>query len=216
MDIIGFALAVLLIELTPGPNMAWLAGLGATQGKSVGQAAVAGVALGLLVNGVLAALGLAALLQAAPWLWHVLQWSGAAMMVFLAVETWRGSGRGSGRGAGRGRLPQLGEDGDDGEHTGRRAFLTGALINLLNPKAYVFFVAVAPRFLDGKGLSLGNALVLAVVSASIATIIHLTIVQIGARAQAWLADPHRMQIARRGFALVMLGVAVSFVVADLT
>ncbi|MFL0672730.1 MAG: LysE family translocator [Erythrobacter sp.] len=212
MDIIGFALAVLLIELTPGPNMAWLAGLGATQGKRVGHAAVAGVALGLLVNGVLAALGLAALLQAAPWLWHVLQWSGAAMMVFLAIETWRGAGRG----AGRGRLPRLGEDGEDREHTGRRAFLTGALINLLNPKAYVFFVAVAPRFLDGEGLSLGNALVLAVVSASIATIIHLTIVHIGARAQAWLADPHRMQIARRGFALVMLGVAVSFVVADLT
>lgn len=201
MDIIGFALAVLLIELTPGPNMAWLSGLAATQGKPAGHAAVAGVALGLLVNGVLAALGLAALPQAAPSLWHVLQWSGAVMMVFLAVETWRG--------ARPDRVPRPDED------SVRRAFVTGALINLLNPKAYVFFVAVAPRFLDGQGLSLANALILAVVSASIATIIHLAIVQTGARAQAWLADPHRMQTARRGFAVVMLGVAVSFVVADL-
>lgn len=66
MDIIGFALAVLVIELTPGPNMAWLSGLAATEGKRAGVAAVAGVALGLLVNGMLAALGLAALLQVAP------------------------------------------------------------------------------------------------------------------------------------------------------
>jgi threonine/homoserine/homoserine lactone efflux protein len=201
VNIIGFALAVLLIELTPGPNMAWLSGLAATQGRRAGHAAVAGVALGLLVNAILAALGLAALLQAAPSLWHVLQWSGAVMMLFLAVETWRG--------AKPDRAPRPAQD------TMRRAFLTGALINLLNPKAYVFFVAVAPRFLDGQGLSLGNALILAVVSASIATVIHLAIVHTGARAQAWLADPQRMQIARRGFALVMLGVAVSFVVADL-
>ena len=48
MDIIGFALAVLLIELTPGPNMAWLAGLAATEGRRCGLSAVAGVALGLL------------------------------------------------------------------------------------------------------------------------------------------------------------------------
>ncbi|MFZ4690554.1 MAG: LysE family transporter, partial [Polymorphobacter sp.] len=65
MDLLGFALAVLLIELTPGPNMAWLAGLAATEGRRSGLAAVAGVAIGLLGNGALAALGLAALLQAA-------------------------------------------------------------------------------------------------------------------------------------------------------
>jgi threonine/homoserine/homoserine lactone efflux protein len=76
LNIIGFSLAVLLIELTPGPNMAWLAGLGATQGRAAGLAAVWGVALGLLANGLLAALGLATLLQAAPqllsssWCWH--------------------------------------------------------------------------------------------------------------------------------------------------
>ena len=61
MDIVGFALAVLLIELTPGPNMAWLSGLAATEGRRAGLSAVAGVALGLLVNGVLAALGLCSL-----------------------------------------------------------------------------------------------------------------------------------------------------------
>jgi threonine/homoserine/homoserine lactone efflux protein len=202
LDIFGFALAVLVIELTPGPNMAWLSGLAATEGKRAGLAAVAGVALGLLVNGMLAALGLAALLQVAPWLWSALQWTGAAMMTFLAVDTWRGA---------RADHPLR-----PAGQTMRRAFLTGLFINLLNPKAYIFFVAVAPRFLHGDTLTLGNALLLAAVSVSIATLIHLAIVLTGARAQGWLADPLRTAIARRIFALVMLAVAASFVLADLT
>jgi len=89
VNLVGFALAVLLIELTPGPNMAWLAGLAATEGVRHGLAAVAGVAIGLLANGVLAALGLAALLQAAPEAWIFLRLGGAAMMLWLAIDTWR-------------------------------------------------------------------------------------------------------------------------------
>lgn len=201
MDIIGFALAVLLIELTPGPNMAWLAGLAATHGRRVGLAAVVGVAVGLLVNGMLAALGLAALLEAAPWLWHALQWTGAAMMTFLAIEAWRG--------AEQERPPDI------EQRSLRRYFYTGAFINLLNPKAYVFFIAVAPGFLHGETLTLRNAMLLAFISVSIATAIHLAIISTGARAQAWLSDTRRRRLAQRGFALVMLGVAVSFVISDL-
>jgi threonine/homoserine/homoserine lactone efflux protein len=201
LDILGFALAVLLIELTPGPNMAWLSGLAATEGRHAGFAAVAGVALGLLANGVLAALGLAALLGAVPQLWQGLQWAGALMMVFLAIEAWRGAD-----GAQR-RLTA------DGLH--RRAFMTGALINLLNPKAYIFFLVVAPQFLGGEGLSLANALTLAVVSAAIATLIHIALVLMGARAHGWLADPRRTLWARRGFAAIMLVVAASFLMADI-
>lgn len=201
MDIAGFALAVLLIELTPGPNMAWLSGLAATEGRRAGLAAVAGVALGLLANGVLAALGLAALLAAAPKAWHALQWAGAVMMTVLAVEAWRGAGRTA--------VPR------PPGRIAARAFATGAFINLLNPKAYLFFLVVAPRFLGGSALNLASALTLAAVSAGIATCVHLLIVMAGSRAHGWLADPRRTRWARRGFALVMLMVAASFVLADL-
>ncbi len=196
MDIVGFALAVLVIELTPGPNMAWLAGLAATEGRRAGFAAVTGVALGLLANGVLAALGLAALLGAQPGLLTALRLAGAAMMVWLAVETWRGAGAGA--------APAI------AGHVERRAFLAGALINLLNPKAYLFFVVVAPQFLGGATLALHNALLLAGISAAIATLIHCGIVMAGSRAQVWLADPGRTRLVRRTFALLMLGIAASF------
>jgi threonine/homoserine/homoserine lactone efflux protein len=199
LDILGFALAVLLIELTPGPNMAWLAGLAATEGRRAGMAAVAGVALGLLANGLLAALGLAALLQAAPQLWNVLRGGGALMMTWLAIEAWRGAGQGG--------LTRPAHE------TAQRAFLTGAFINLLNPKAYLFFVVVAPQFLHGEVLHLHDALILAVISAGIATAIHIAIVLAGSHAQAWLADPAATRLVRRLFALVMLGVAASFLLA---
>ena len=192
LNLTGFALAVLLIELTPGPNMAWLAGLAATEGKRSGLSAVAGVALGLLANGVLAALGLATLLTAMPALLHGLRLAGAAMMVWLAIEAWRGA-----------------EKAPPPTAT-RRAFATGALLNLLNPKAYLFFVVVAPEFLGGRTLGLSEALTLALVSTAIATSIHLAIVLAGSHAQAWLADPARTKWVRRGFAVVMLGVAASF------
>lgn len=192
LDIAGFAAAVLLIELTPGPNMAWLAGLAATEGRRSGLSAVAGIALGLLANGVLAALGLATLLKAMPALLHGLRIAGAAMMVWLAIEAWRGA-----------------EKAPPPTAT-RRAFATGALLNLLNPKAYLFFVVVAPEFLGGRALGLAEALTLALVSTGIATAIHLAIVLAGSHAQAWLADPARTRWVRRGFAVVMLGVAVSF------
>jgi threonine/homoserine/homoserine lactone efflux protein len=197
LNLIGFALAVLLIELTPGPNMAWLAGLAATEGRRAGLAAVWGVALGLLANGVLAALGLAALLQAAPQLWTALRLAGAAMMAWLAIDTWRGASR------------------PVAVRASGRAFLTGAFINLLNPKAYVFFMMVAPQFMAGRTLDLRSGLLLAGISAVIATLIHLAIVATGARAQALLQDQARMARVRRLFALVMLGVAASFLWADL-
>ena len=202
MDILGFALAVLLIELTPGPNMAWLAGLAAVEGRRAGMAATAGVAIGLLLNGVFAALGLATLLQTMPGLLTGLRLAGAAMMVFLAVETWRSAGQ-----------PALAARAS--ASSAQRPFYTGALINLLNPKAYIFFVVVVPQFLGTAALTLANAVLLALVSTVIATIIHLAIVLAGSKAHAWLSDPARTRVTRRAFALVMFGVAASFLLADL-
>ena len=199
MNLTGFALAVLLIEITPGPNMAWMAGLAAAEGRRCGMAAVWGVALGLLVNALLAALGLSLLLQWAPDLLNWLRYAGAAMMLWLAVDAWRG-----------GAQPAATLPPDRGV---RRAFLTGAFINLLNPKAYIFFLLVAPQFLDGAPLSLHAALILSLISVSIATTIHLAIVLAGSRLHGWLTTPRRTRIVRRLFALIMLVVALSFLLA---
>jgi hypothetical protein len=61
-SLVAFALTALIIEITPGPNMTYLAALSLSNGVRVGFAAVAGITLGLMTYGVIAALGLAALM----------------------------------------------------------------------------------------------------------------------------------------------------------
>jgi threonine/homoserine/homoserine lactone efflux protein len=69
----SFLLAAILIELTPGPNMTWLAVLGASRGRAVALFAVAGIALGLSIAALVAGLGLTALFNQVPALYGLLR-----------------------------------------------------------------------------------------------------------------------------------------------
>src|SRR5262245_32737332 len=88
--LLAFAGTCLVVELTPGPNMAYLAVLSADKGRRAGFAAVAGIAVGLLIVGVGAALGLAALVASSRWLYEILRWCGAFYLLWLAWDAWRG------------------------------------------------------------------------------------------------------------------------------
>ena len=185
-----FAAAVLVIELTPGPNMAWLVTLSLSEGRRAGLLATAGVALGLCANALIAALGLTALLAADPALLGALHWAGALFMAVLAVNAWR-----------QAEAP-LAPTGRNARHFG-----AGLVLNLLNPKALVFFVAVVPPFLDGRAPTMPQALALAGVSVGIATMVHCALVLGAGRAHHWLAAGPGVAMVRRALALVMAGVA---------
>ena len=62
IDLAGFALAVLLIELTPGPNMGWLVTLTLAEGRRAGLGAITGIALGLAANAALSVLAASVIL----------------------------------------------------------------------------------------------------------------------------------------------------------
>jgi len=186
-----FAAAVLVIELTPGPNMAWLATLSLSEGRRAGLLATAGVALGLCANALIAALGLTALLAADPALLGGLHWAGALFMALLAISAWRQADA------------PLAPTGRNARHFG-----AGLVLNLLNPKALVFFIAVVPPFLDGHAPTLPQALALAGISVTIATLVHLGLVLGAGRAHRWLAAAQGVATARRALALLMAGVAL--------
>jgi threonine/homoserine/homoserine lactone efflux protein len=78
----SFALASILIELTPGPNMTYLAIVAAGKGKSFGFATVVGVALGLAIIGLGAAFGITAMINSSAVLYELLRWSGIAFCYF--------------------------------------------------------------------------------------------------------------------------------------
>ena len=162
--IIPFLVAVALIELTPGPNMGWLALVSLSRGRPAGFAAVAGVTVGLAAWMLAAAFGLTQALLIWPWLYQLIRWAGVVFLLWLAWEAWRGDG------------DPAGGDGTD-HRTLKGLFLRGMMGNLLNPKAAVFYVALLPTFMrPDHGSPLTQALTLGGLHLAVAAAVHALIV----------------------------------------
>ncbi|MEZ5820849.1 MAG: LysE family translocator [Xanthobacteraceae bacterium] len=198
----AFALTSLIIEITPGPNMTYLAALSLSSGARAGFAAVAGIALGLFTYGIVAALGLAAVIDSSRLLYGLLRWTGVAYLLWLAWEAWS-SERETAPGA---------TDGPDGEPW--LAFRRGLITNLLNPKAAVFYVAVLPEFIrpDG-GAVMSQTLALSLIYVAVATAIHCGIVALAGTLQSRFATPDSRRTVRRLLALALVVIAIWFALA---
>lgn len=196
MDLIGFAIAVLLIELTPGPNMGWLVALTLSEGRKSGYAAITGIALGLAGNAILSVLAASFLLRQSAVLSQVISVAGAAMMAYLAWQAWRDAGESSTTAAPAG--------------SPHRNFLAGFAINILNPKATLFFITVMPQFVAGGRPTYTQGLTMAAISVGIATLIHLGLVAGAEQMRPVLVSGGRARIVRRALATGMLGVAAWF------
>lgn len=186
----------MLIELTPGPNMVYLAIIAATEGRRPGLAAVAGVALGLTLIGIAAALGLTAVISGSPALYQLLRWGGVAYLLWLAWDGWRGSDE----------KPEFAELGS----SLGRCFRRGLITNLLNPKAAAFYVTVLPAFLPADSVGVEAPLLLSGVFVLVATTIHASIVVLAGTAQTFLTNERRVVVLRRGLSLALALVAIWF------
>ena len=198
MDLFTFLLAVLLLELTPGPNMAYLATLALSRGRAAGLIATAGVAAGLAVHATVAGLGAGVLIQQYPLLYHVLRWSGVGYLLYLAWEGWKTE-------------TQVSPERTYLATTSGPLFLRGFLSNVFNPKSILFFVSVLPTFLGtGPGApSLPTQMaVFGSLYVGIATAVHGSIVILAARLRPWLMEGPRQQTARRTLAALLASVAI--------
>lgn len=192
-----FVIAALVIELTPGPNMTWLAITGTSRGRPAALAAVAGIALGLAFAGIVAALGLAAIIAATPWLFQALRWAGSLYLLYLAWDAWRDSSIQPAQG---------------GSSAGK-AFLQGLVSNCLNPKAYIFYAAILPQFIDPAQPLPMQLFVLTAIYLAIATGVHAAIAIAAGSLTAWLGRTPRAVLVRRVMAAATAAVAVWFFVA---
>lgn len=173
--IIGpFLVAVLLVELTPGPNMGYLAALSAGQGRSAGFAAVGGVTAGLVAYMLAAAFGLTEIFLVSRPLYEALRWAGVVFLLWLAWDAWRG-----------------GSDVDTGEESTRsrwRLFLRGFVANILNPKAAIFYITLLPSFIQvDHAEPRTQALILGALHVAASVVVHCTIVLGAASAARVLA-----------------------------
>jgi threonine/homoserine/homoserine lactone efflux protein len=193
--LLEFLAAAILIELTPGPNMAWLALLGASRGRTAALAAVAGVSLGLSIAGAAAAFGVSALIGTTPWLFQALRWAGSLYLFYLAWDSWRDS-----------TAPQETQF----DEPLRRYFGQGLLSNMLNPKAYLVFAAVLPQFVNPAQPLFAQLITLSALYVGVATVIHAAIALLAGSFNRFFADRARARILGRVFALLLAAVAVWF------
>jgi threonine/homoserine/homoserine lactone efflux protein len=190
----SFIVAAILIELTPGPNMTWLAVLGATRGRITALAAVAGIALGLTIAATVAGFGLTAFFNQFPGLFQALRWAGALYLLYLAWDAWRDAD----------------DKNFDTNDSPSKAFQQGLITNILNPKAYLFYAAVLPQFISNTASPASDLVTLSAIYIAVATIIHAGIAVLAGSAAQWLKTAPMARVVRKALAIVIAIAALWF------
>jgi len=129
-----FIVSGLLLNITPGPDTAYIIGRSAQLGWRGGAVAALGISTGCLVHVSAAAIGLSALLAASSAAFSLVKWVGAAYLCFIGVKMLLS----------RQSVPVAAAASD--AISLRQVFLQGALTNALNPKVALFFLAFLPQF----------------------------------------------------------------------
>lgn len=190
--IIAFSIASFAIELTPGPNMTYLALVAAREGRFYGFITVLGVALGLAIIGTAAAFGMTNLIQSSPLYYEILRWAGVLFLFYLAYEGWAAKQEANEK---------------ISQQKSWSYFNRGLVTNLLNPKAALFYVAVLPTFLTA-GPTINQTLILTAVYVLIATLIHVFIVAVAGTLEPFLNNKKYELYARRILSILLATVAI--------
>jgi len=192
-DWFAFLFAVAVIELTPGPNMGWLAALTIREGRKHAFGAVAGIASGLSLQLIAAVTGLTALIVSVPSVHTGLHWAGIAFMLYLALEAYSDTSSAA--------LAALGQE---------RGFRRGLIANVLNPKALAFYVLLINQFVHPEAAMpvWVQSLLLGLIHLAVATLVHAGIVllagRLGTRLERWRTSLG----ARLTFAGLLVGIAL--------
>ena len=196
-----FMAAALALNLTPGPDMLYVAARSASDGRESGIASAFGIAAGLLVHITLIALGLAALLAAVPFANTVLRLGGAVYLIYLGA---RALMRPGGLGAARALQPA----------DRFTAFRQGMVTNVLNPKIALFFLAFLPQFVDPeRGNAAVQVVVLGLLFNTSGTLVNVAVALLVSRAAVRIAQDERIgRIIQRvtGSLLIGLGLHLAF------
>jgi threonine/homoserine/homoserine lactone efflux protein len=149
-DLALFIAAGLLLNVTPGPDMAYIAARGAAGGFRAGMAATLGITAGCIVHTLAAAAGLSVLLATSAAAFGVVKWCGAAYLLYAGARLVAASVRPS---HDRSTSPP------PAPATAGRIFREALVINVLNPKVALFFLAFLPQFIAADAPSKGLAFI---------------------------------------------------------
>ena len=184
----AFLLITLILMLIPGPIVTLVIATSASKGTRAGLVTVAGTSTGSAVVLTAISVGLSWILNNALTWFEILRWIGAAYLIWLGIQAWRGAGR----------VEALRPN--DRIHFGR-----GFLVALSNPKTIAFFTAFLPQFID-PDLPVGRQLVvMCVVSVLLATVTDSGWAILAGLGRIWFMQPARAKLLGRLSGLALIG-----------
>jgi threonine/homoserine/homoserine lactone efflux protein len=200
----AFSLAVLLLAITPGPDMTLWMSRAIRDGRAIGMMTMLGTNLGIVIHTLLVAFGVSALIVASPVAFLVLKTGGAGYLLWLAIQAVRN----------RSVLAVKARGKSDASYL--KAFLNGFWVNLLNPKVIIFFMTFLPQFVRVNDPHVtGKLIFLGVLSILIALPVAVVVV-LGAHGLAdWLKrKPQVMRAVDYVFAAVFSVFAVKILLTQ--
>jgi threonine/homoserine/homoserine lactone efflux protein len=196
-----FVSAALLLLVIPGPAVFYIVGRSIGHGRGAGLVSALGIGAGSLVHTAAAAVGLSALLMSSAVAFAAVKYLGAAYLVYLGIQKLR-------------REEPFELSGDAPRVKLSRIFAQGIVVNVLNPKAALFFFAFLPQFVDtSRGNVAAQILFLGVLFGVLGVMSDsLWALFAGTFASRLRRNPRWMRTQRyvSGGMLISLGVATAF------
>ena len=131
-----FFAAALILAITPGPGVFYILATSVAQGPKAGVISACGISAGTLVHVLFAVLGLSLIIASSGPAFYSVKYLGAAYLFYLGIQTLRGCETSGEKSKEVSQKPLL------------RVFTRAAVVNILNPKVGLFFVALLPQFVD--------------------------------------------------------------------
>lgn len=199
----AFAVASILFIQVPGPSLLFTIGRALTVGRRDALLSVVGNAVGLMLQVLLVAVGLGAVVAASATAFTLLKLAGAAYVVYLGVQAIRH------RADARAALETAGDDLRQ-PASGLVSVRTGVVVGTTNPKTIVFFVAFLPQFIDDGAAAAPQLMLLGVLFGVMAVLSDSCWALAAARARTWFArKPERLDGLGAAGGVMMVGLGVT-------
>ncbi|EZH74502.1 lysine transporter LysE [Aquimarina atlantica] len=203
-EFLVFALASLIMVLSPGPNMIYLISRSLSQGRQAGIISLFGVICGFLFHILMVSFGLTAIFFAVPYAFVIVKFLGVGYLLYLAYNTIRSGG-----------TKIFDTDRSLKKDKPFKLFNIGLLTNVLNPKMALFYLSFFPQFIKPEyGSILGQSFQLGIMQIIISFSINFLIVISAAKMAGWFAkNPLWVRVQKWFMASVLTGLAVKIAFA---
>lgn len=196
MPSLQFLLTAFVVVIAPGTGVVYTLALGLGQGRRAASWAALGCTIGIVPHLIAATLGLAAILHASALLFNIVKFAGVAYLLWLAWSSLRSEGA-------------LNVSSQKSSDPGWRIARRGALINVLNPKLSIFFLALLPPFLSGNAATATSEMtILGLVFMAMTFAVFALYGSFAASARRWvLGSENVMRWLSRSFAAIFAALA---------